>query len=68
MKSSACENNECEGKYEHRDKCLGEKEGIQCTCICRITHNEAVLSSALSIGTGVAVAAGWFYFITNVYL
>ncbi|XP_070500613.1 dentin sialophosphoprotein-like [Chironomus tepperi] len=57
MKCSACENNECEGKYEHRDKCVGEQEGIECTCICRITHNEAILSSAISIGTGVAVTA-----------
>lgn len=62
MKCSTCEKNECEGKYENRDKCIGEKEGIKCTCICRITRNEAVLSSALSIGTGVAVAAGKFGF------
>lgn len=58
MKCSACANNECEGKYENRHKCKGEKEGIECSCYCRRTKTEVFFSSVFSIGAGVAVAAG----------
>ena len=58
MKCSACLNNECEGKYENREKCLGVKEGIECTCICQKTRKEANLAIAASVGTGIATAAG----------
>ncbi|KAL7014274.1 hypothetical protein ACKWTF_015845 [Chironomus riparius] len=57
MKCSACTNNECEGKYENREKCLGVKEKIECTCICQKTKKEANIATATSVGTGIATAA-----------
>ena len=58
MKCSACANNECEGKYENREKCLGKKENIECTCICQKTRKEANIATASSVTAGIATAAG----------
>lgn len=58
MKCSACENNECEGKYENHHNCLSEEEGIECSCSCK-----SPLFSLLSIGTEVAVTAGKIQFL-----
>lgn len=58
MKCTACEKNKCKGKYENRDECLGEKEGIECSCYCKRTKDEVIFSSILSIATGAAVTAG----------
>ncbi|XP_070500576.1 uncharacterized protein [Chironomus tepperi] len=59
MKCSACANNECEGKFEYRDRCKGAKEGIDCSCYCKITGEDVFITSIFSIGAGVAaVAAG----------
>lgn len=48
----------CEGKFENKDKCLGVKENIECTCRCQVSKSELIRTSALSIGAGVAAAAG----------
>jgi len=58
MKCTACANNECEGKYENREKCLGLKENIECTCICQKTRQEANVATATSVLTGIAAASG----------
>lgn len=58
MKCSACQENVCEGKFENRDKCLGVKEKLECTCRCQVSKAELIRTSAMSIGAGVAMAAG----------
>lgn len=58
MKCTACQNNKCEQKYVNRSKCTGEEEGIECNCICKITAAQEITTSAISIGAGVAAAAG----------
>lgn len=58
MKCSACALKQCDRKYENREKCLKEKEGIKCICICQ---TPLLKSTVISIGTatvGIAVAAG----------
>ncbi|KAG5668785.1 hypothetical protein PVAND_016711 [Polypedilum vanderplanki] len=57
MKCSACQNNECEGKYEKRHKCVGKKEKIKCTCKCKVTARESILTSTASVGIGIAATA-----------
>lgn len=58
MKCSACQANKCEGKFENRNKCRGRKEKIECTCWCQVSKAEVIGTSAMSIGAGVAMAAG----------
>lgn len=58
MKCSACQKNRCKRKYENRHRCLGRKEGINCTCTCKVSEDETVGTAVLSIGAGVAAAAG----------
>lgn len=58
MKCTACQKNECERKYENRHKCTGEKEKIECTCTCQVTAAQEITTSAISIGAGIAAAAG----------
>lgn len=58
MKCSACLQNICENDYDKRYKCLGIKEGIDCTCSCLVTTAESVGSALLSAGVGIAAAAG----------
>lgn len=58
MKCSACQNNECERKYENRDKCLGEKEEIECNCSCQTSFSEKVTKYSASVGAGIAAVTG----------
>jgi hypothetical protein len=57
MKCSACENKKCGRKYENRHECVGEKEGIECSCSCQVSLVEEITASAASLGSGI-VAAG----------
>lgn len=57
MKCSVCQNNECERKYENRHKCVGEEEELECSCTCQITAAQEVVTSAISIGSGIGIAA-----------
>lgn len=57
MKCSACQNNECERKYENRHKCVGKKEKLECSCTCQITAAEEITTTAISIGSGIGLAA-----------
>lgn len=58
MKCSACQNNECEKKYANRDKCVGKKEEIECTCTCQVSLITEITTSVVSVGAGIAAAAG----------
>lgn len=58
MKCSACHENRCERDYHKRNRCLGDKEGIVCTCTCQVSSDETVGTAVLSIGAGIAAAAG----------
>lgn len=58
MKCSACHNNECERSYENRDKCLGEKEGVECTCSCQTSSSEKITRYVASVGAGIAAVSG----------
>lgn len=57
MKCSACQNNECERKYENRHKCVGDKEKLECSCTCQITAAQEITTTAISIGSGIGIAA-----------
>lgn len=58
MKCSACQENVCEGKFENKNKCLGTEEKIICTCQCQVSKADLIRTSAMSVGTGIAIAAG----------
>lgn len=58
MKCSACSKNECEAKYENRNKCLGEKEGVECTCSCQVSPSDSKKQKTASILAGAAAVAG----------
>lgn len=58
MKCSACEARECERKYENRHKCLGTKEGIECTCTCQVSAAEEAATLTVSVLAGGAAMAG----------
>lgn len=60
MKCSACKKNRCDREYDKRYHCLGEKEGIDCTCTCQVSDLETVVTSAVSVAGGVALMAGSF--------
>lgn len=60
MKCSTCSDNLCEGKYVNRELCVGDKEGIECNCVCKITKKEAFYTNFMTVGSGVATAAGKF--------
>jgi hypothetical protein len=62
MKCSACQNKECERKYENRHKCVGEKENITCSCTCQVSLTEEVTTSVLSVAAGIATFAGGIAF------
>lgn len=68
MKCTQCFINECDRKHSNRYFCVGESEGIKCTCVCQVSSKDANLASAASIGIGVAVIAGKFsksYFLNT---
>ncbi|KAG5679862.1 hypothetical protein PVAND_009399 [Polypedilum vanderplanki] len=58
MKCSACRDNKCYGDYDYRHRCVGKKEGVECTCSCQASNGEAVVAAISSIGIGVAATAG----------
>lgn len=64
MKCSACNNNECEQDYEKRDKCLGEKEDVKCTCACQISRKGKLATFAASGLTGIAAVSGGVAMLT----
>jgi hypothetical protein len=58
MKCSKCFVKDCGRKYLNRHVCVGEEEGIQCTCICQVSSKEASIASAASFGSGLAAIVG----------
>jgi hypothetical protein len=58
IKCSTCVDNKCRWKYENRRKCVGKDENIECICSCQQSVGEEIASSAVSIGCGMAAAAG----------
>lgn len=58
MKCKACQNNDCERKYENRHICTGSEDGIKCSCTCQVTSAQKYATTAISIGAGVVAVAG----------
>jgi len=58
MRCSACENGDCDGLYVNRNKCVGKKEGITCTCKCRVTETADILTKGISFVGGAACYGG----------
>lgn len=58
MKCSKCFVKECDRKHSNRHLCVGEVEGVKCTCFCQKSLKEFRLASAASVGTGAVVIAG----------
>lgn len=58
MKCSSCFIKECDRKYSNRNICVGEKEGIRCTCICQASPEDVNVATTASIGSGAAAIAG----------
>jgi len=54
-KCEACGNNDCEGKYENRQKC---QDSENCTCTCQESPGATGWKAAGSIAGGAAAVAG----------
>ncbi|KAL7014848.1 hypothetical protein ACKWTF_016151 [Chironomus riparius] len=61
MKCSACDDELCGRLYENRNKCTGKKEGITCTCKCRVTEfADAFTKTASFVGGAACIGGGIF--------
>lgn len=61
MKCSKCIIKLCERKHTMRFLCMGEREGLKCTCICTLSPREARIASATTMGVGIATTTGFYY-------
>ena len=58
MKCSACFKNLCNGEYRNNFRCIGNDQGIHCSCNCKIVKCEIYLRTVSLALVGLILMFG----------